>query len=216
MSKLSALLGTLPEPPKENLSSHFILGEIIEHISILEDDFPLVKIDLLRSHLWSIRNTSVDPEDHLRGFLHVFEDTQVFKDAFEELDDGMKRQLKVFMTGGKEGQIMASGAQPGSFALPPSPPVKKHFGEVIKEKVEKLFHHKQKNGVNGANGVNGTNGVNGVNGHSEKKSVSVASQEAYPRIFEDKGETKTMEVRFITYSTLLCVPAPFLGIFELS
>jgi len=29
------------------------------------------------------QNKSVDPESHLRGFLKVFEETPVFKDAFE-------------------------------------------------------------------------------------------------------------------------------------
>jgi hypothetical protein len=191
MSKLSALLESLPEPPKENLSSHFILGEIIDHIHVLQDDFPHVKIPLLRSHLWSIRNKSVEPEDHLRGFLHVFEHTDVFKDAFEQLDDGMKRQLKVFMVGGKEGQIMASGTQLDAFALPPSPPVKNHFKEII-EKIEEFFHHEHH-----TNGVSGINGVNGVNGHSEKK-VAI-KQEGFPRIFEDKAETKTMEVRILVF-----------------
>lgn len=108
---------------------------------------------------------------------------------------------------------MASGVQPGSFALPPSPPVKRHFKEVVMEKVEKLFHHKHKdevdgvdgvNGVNGVNDVNDVNGVNGVNGHAEK--MVITSQEGFPRIFEDKAETRTMEVRLISPLWALHIP----------
>jgi len=194
-SKLSQHLQALPEPPKENLTSHFTLGEIIDHIHVLQDDFPHVDIKLLREHLWAIRNNSVDPEGHLRGFLKVFELTDVFKDAFSELDEGMKRQLKVFMSGGSEGQIMASGSQIGAFHLPPSPPVKHHFKEIvenIEHKIEQLFYHGEH--------VNGVDGVNGVNGAKEEPANTVATTgEGYPRIFEDKAETTTMEVRTTSF-----------------
>jgi hypothetical protein len=193
-SKLSTHLAALPTPPKENLTSHFTLGEIIDHISILQEEFPHVKIPLLKQHLWSIRNKDVNPEIHLRGFLKVFEETDVFKDAFAQLDDGMKRQIKVFIAGGTEHQVMAAGLEDGKFALPPSPPVKKHFKEMV-EKLENFFNgEKETNGV-----VNGT--TNGdANGHvngvvdAVKPLSKLAPKEGFPKIFEDKAETKTMEV----------------------
>ena len=179
-TKLSKTLSSLPTPPKENLNSHFTLGEIIDHIDVLQEEFPHVKIHLLKTHLWSIRNKDVNPETHLRGFLQVFEETDVFKDAFGQLDEGMKRQIKVFIAGGSEGQILAAGTQlDGSFALPPSPPVKQHFQEMI-EKVESFFHDDKKM-VNGT--TNGSaNGpvVDGIvsgsaNGHVVDEIVNGSS-----------------------------------------
>lgn len=202
-SKLSRSLSGLPNPPRENLNSYFTLSEIIEHIGVLQEEFPHVKISLLKTHLWSIRNSDVNPEKHLRGFLKVFEETDVFTNAFAQLDEGMKRQIKVFMSGGSEGQILAAGTHhDGDFALPPSPPVKHHFQELV-EKVESFFDkekkaHKEFNGVNG-HVENGEVNVE-VNGYAReidgavKPLSQVTTPEEAPKIFEDRSETKTMEV----------------------
>jgi hypothetical protein len=168
IKKLDSLL---PKPPKENLVSHFILGEIIDHIGHIHEDFPDVDVPLLKWHLWEIRNKNVTHELHLRGFLKVFEKTKVFKDAFEELDDGIKVQLRIFMAGGGEEVVFAAGGKGNAFYLPPSPAVKHHFREMtkeieekvekieekvekIEEKVERLFHH-----GGHSNGTDGTNGI---------------------------------------------------------
>jgi len=184
-SKVSKILEGLPKPPKENLTSHFILGEIIDHIGALQDEFPHVQIDRFKEHLWAIRNKNVEPEKHLRGFLKVFEHTNTFKDAFGQLDDGTKRQLRSFMAGGSEDSVMASGASDGEFHLPPSPPVRHHFREIVErveEKIQELFGGDSKQ-------LNGLNGVEKV--EVEK---TIASQ-GFPRIYEDRAETRTMEVR---------------------
>jgi hypothetical protein len=150
-SKVARALQSLPAPPKENLSSHFILGEIIDHIDLLQEGFPHVKVPLLKSHLWDIRNKSVDPESHLRGFLKVFEDTAVFKDAFEQLDDGMKAQIQTFVAGENEKVVLAAGGNGDAFHLPPSPPAKHHLREFT-QKLEQLFHHDKQRETNGTNG----------------------------------------------------------------
>jgi len=183
----SKLLQDLPAPPKENLSSHFILGEIIDHIDHLQDEFPHVQIPLLRSHLWDIRNKNVDPESHLRGFLKVFEHTPVFKEAFEQLDEGLRTQIRTFIAGGSESVVLAAGGKGDAFHVPPSPPVKHHFRE-LREKLEKLFHHEKHE----ANGTNGDLGKKGV------------VMQGYPRIFEDEKESKIMEVslRFLFFPVL--------------
>jgi hypothetical protein len=152
--KLDSLL---PPPPKENLVSHFILEEIVDHIGLIQDDFQDVDVPLLREHLWEIKNKNVKPLLHLRGFLKVFEKTKVFQDAFAELDNGMKIQLSTFMAGGGKEIVLAAGGRGNTFHLPPSPAVKHHFKELVQkaeEKVEEMFHHE-----NHTNGTNGTNGI---------------------------------------------------------
>ena len=192
-------LDILPIPPKENLNSHFTFGEIIDHIHLLQDEFPHVKIDLLKSPLWEIRNKNVEPEAHLRGFLSIFEETDVFKEAFEQLDDGMEIQLKTFIAGGSEDVVLAAGGKGNAFHLPPSPPVKHHFKlitEKLKVKFEGLFHPGKQ-----------TNGVNGVtNGHLEKPLV--ASGE-FPRISEDEAGTRTMEVSHYSFYPGSCLSVTF-------
>jgi len=140
--KLDSLL---PPPPKENLVSHFILEEIVDHIGLIKDDFPLVDVQLFREHLWQIKNKNVDhPLLHLRGFLKVFEKTKGFQDAFAELDNGMKIQLSTFMAGGGEEIVLAAGGKGNNFHIPPSPAVKHHFRELVQKaegKVEEMLHH---------------------------------------------------------------------------
>tara|TARA_R110002060_G_scaffold72699_3_gene81418 strand:- start:615 stop:1205 length:591 start_codon:yes stop_codon:yes gene_type:complete len=177
----------LPRPPRENLNTHFVLGEIIDQIDLIKDDFPLVQIATLKEHLWDIRNKNVDPEIHLRGFLHVFKNTEVFKDAFDQLDEGMKLRIKAFMDGKSEKEVLSAGGKTGeAFVLPPSPPVKHHFRKLVedlKEDIHGLIHpeHKTKEG------------------EIVQKLGADASTKGYPRIFEDSAETKTMEVSLVSF-----------------
>jgi hypothetical protein len=154
VKKLDSLL---PPPPKENLVSHFILEEIVDHIGLIQDDFPHVDVQLFREHLWQIKNKNVEPLLHLRGFLKVFEETKVFKDAFAELNHGMKIQLSTFMAGGGEEIVLAAGGKGNTFHVPPSPAVKHHFKELVQTaeaKVEAMLHHENHpNGINGMNGI---------------------------------------------------------------
>jgi hypothetical protein len=182
----------LPTPPIENLNTHFVLGEIIDQIDLIKDEFPLVQIPLLKLHLWEIRNKNVDPEDHLRGFLKVFQDTKVFKNAFAQLDDGMKARITAFIKGGSEKDVMAKG---GEFILPPSPPVKHHFGNMVEEIREKLEEDllEVKDKVHGL-----------LHPHHQDHKPVVADQvvgkgepstDGFPKIFENKEQTMVMEVR---------------------
>lgn len=186
IEKAKLLETLLPIPPRENLSTHFVLGEIIDQIDLIKDDFPLVKIATLKEHLWDIRNKNVDPEIHLRGFLHVFKDTEVFKEAFAQLDEAMQLRIKAFMDGKSEKEVLTAGGKTGeAFFLPPSPPVKHHFKKLVeglKEEIEELLHHDH----DGAKKA-----------EVQKKEVTAAAvdTEGYPKIYEDPAETKTMEVR---------------------
>ncbi len=185
LEKTKLLETLLPTPPRENLSTHFVLGEIIDQIDLVKDDFPLVKIATLKEHLWDIRNKNVDPEIHLRGFLQVFKDTEVFKDAFAQLDEAMQLRIKAFMDGKSGNDVLTAGGKTGeAFFLPPSPPVKHHFRKLVeslKEEIDELLHHDH-DGAKKAEAV-------------EKEVAAAAiSTEGYPKIFEDAAETKTMEV----------------------
>ncbi|KUJ24026.1 uncharacterized protein LY89DRAFT_572706 [Mollisia scopiformis] len=173
----------LPVPPKENLTTNFVLEEIIAQIDLIGDEFPAINIPLLKSHLWDIKNRNVNPELHLRGFLKVFEKTQVYKDAYAELDQDTKQSLDIFVKGGGEKEVLARRG--GAFVLPPSPAVTSHFKE-LERRVEGLFGHGE------GEGVNGTNGTNGVVANGVVKKVE--DVEGLPRIFEDEAETRTMEV----------------------
>lgn len=180
----------LPTPPRENLDTRFVLGEIIDQIDLIADDFPLVKIAVLKKHLWDINNKNVDPQVHLRGFLHVFAETEVFKNAFSQLDGATKARIEAFMDGKSESEVLGAGGVTGiegegQFHLPPSPPSKHHLRsmvEDVKERIEEVLHfgHHEHEG--------------------EEKKVEVVKKEegteGYPRIFEDEGETRTMEVCF--------------------
>jgi hypothetical protein len=147
--------------------------------------FPTINIPLLKSHLWDIKNKSVNPEHHLRGFLQIFQETPVFKDAYTDLDDDMKHSLDVFIKGGSEKEVMA--ARDGNFVLPPSSAVKEHFRE-LKREVEGLFHHEERKKV-----VNGGDGK----GKEMVKSVAPESKEGLPKIYEDATESRTMEVSLV-------------------
>ncbi|KAB8302050.1 hypothetical protein EYC80_005502 [Monilinia laxa] len=131
---------TLPTPPLENLTTEYVLQEIIDHIGRIADDFPHVKLDLFRRQLWDIRNRNVEPKQHLRVLLRVLEHTHAFKDAFGELDEGLQGQIRGFMedeAGVREEEILGMGkhAGGGDFHIPPSPAVKHHFKEMVRETV---------------------------------------------------------------------------------
>ncbi|KAM0141342.1 hypothetical protein ACHAP3_002204 [Botrytis cinerea] len=137
---------SLPVPPLENLSTEYILQEIIDHIGKLADDLPHTKLNLFRKQLWDIRNRNVDPKTHLRGLLRVFENTHTFKHAFEELEPGLQAQIRAFMDDEKdvkEEEIMGMGKVKGEFFIPPSPAVKHHFKEMVKETVREKAHEKK-------------------------------------------------------------------------
>ena len=177
-TKLSQSLSALPDPPKENLSSHFILGEIIDQIGAIQDEFPRVRIPLLRSHLWDIRNKSVNPESHLRGFLQVFEHTDAYKELFEQLDDSMKKQIETFIAGGREGVVLeAGGKERDAFHLPPSLPVRTHLCD-LKDVWDRLLHGERKSDADG----------------QITETTDDKIKDESPRIFEDTTRTRIMEV----------------------
>jgi hypothetical protein len=175
----------VPTPDPAKLDEHYILGEIIDHIDELYDDihkgFPFVDLDILRTQLINIRNHNVDPEQHLRSFLQVYEKTPVYQVAFKQLDETTKAQINAFIGGKSEDAILKQESGKSVFHLPPSPPAKHHFRDFIEE----IFHHDDHHQQNGADP--GT----------DAKTSAVTEKEIaaeLPVIYEDVAKTMIMEV----------------------
>ena len=113
----------LPLPDPAKLNNHFILGEIIDNVDVLSDDFPHVDLPELINQLTQVRNKQLDPEVQVRGFLKVFQQTPIFKDGYDKLDKTTKSQLNEFIGGKSAKQVVGTK----SFAIPPSPAAKHHF-----------------------------------------------------------------------------------------
>jgi len=175
----------LPTPDFSNLNDHFLLGEIIDHIDLWISEFPLVNIPLLKAQINDIRNHQVDPETHIRTFLKIYRKTNSYQRAYAQLDEGTKKQIDAFIAGGSH-EILALGAgEPTAFHLPPSPPVKHHFKEMIKEVLHLGYHdHGTPNGKAGP-----------VTASSIAEGAKVApSVTDVPVIYEDKTKMRPMEV----------------------
>jgi hypothetical protein len=211
----------LPAPDKENLTTEFVLQEIIDHISALQEDFPNVNLELLRRHLWEIRNrgelfsdfyfpllyclvlyillqvsvlttADVEPQKHLRGLLQVFEHTHTFKKAFDQLEPSMQVQIKAFMkSDATEATVLAASGHGGDFHIPPSPAAKHHFTEMVKHKFEEGKEFIEDK----LEHVLGKHHHDGLLATMEGSDGHVKEdREGYPKIFEDEKGTKIMEV----------------------
>jgi hypothetical protein len=174
----------LPAPDPAKLDNHYILGEMIDHIEELHDEiqdtFPDIDLEILRDQLIRIRNHDVDPQQHLRAFLKAYQKTPHYQKAFKELDETTKAQLDAFIAEKPEQDILKQEGGMSVFHLPPSPPVKHHFKEII----DKIFHHDHHQ-------------PNGVDTHTEVTTTVVAQAPVaagLPVIYEDKARTMVMEV----------------------
>lgn len=173
----------LPSPPTEKLNPHFILGEIIDHVSQLEEDHPLIDIAELRRQLIDVRNHQVDFEKHVRGLLKVFQGTNAYKEAYQQLDDVTKSQISSFARGRPaEDVVKASG-----FKLAPSRSASKHFSML--NFIHSLLHKHHSTAV----GIERKKPT-----HVEKTFQSLPG---FPPIYEDAERTKIMEVSRIASST---------------
>lgn len=184
-TKTASPFDKVPTPDPAKLDEHYILGEIIEHIEELREDihktYPFINLDLLSTQLNNIRNHDVDPQQHLRSFLKIYQKTPVYQAAFKLLDETTKAQIDAFIDGKHENAILQQESGKSVFHLPPSPPAKHHFRDFIDE----VFHHGDhppKTGVTSVMEVE-TNGV------TEKPEAA-----GLPVIYEDEAKTMIMEV----------------------
>jgi len=175
----------VPTPDPNKLEEHYILGEIIDHIEELHDDiqknFPFIDLDILRDQLISIRNHNVDPQQHLRSFLKVYQKTPGYQAAFKQLDETTKAQIDAFISGKSEDGILKQESGKSVFHLPPSPAAKHHFKDFIDE----IFHHDEHHQKNGIVPIT----VSETNAVTEKPTAT-----GLPVIYEDEAKTMIMEV----------------------
>ena len=123
----------ISEPDLSKLDGHFILGEIIEHIGKIGDEFPNVDLEELIQQLTRMRSQKCNPEVQLRGFLKVFQYTPKYKEEYLKLDSRTQHQLHDFISGVSAADVVG---QRNSLP-PPSPPVKNHW--KLWDSLRKLF-----------------------------------------------------------------------------
>jgi hypothetical protein len=161
-------LEELPKPDPGKLNPHFILGEIIDHIQDIIDDFPNVDILELRKQFIDIRNHNVDTEKHVRGFLKAFKRTTPFHEAFEQLDEDMKSRVRGFMDGKPASEVIGA-----DYFHPRASPAAKHHFRLLD--LSKKF----------------------VDRHEMGKHLELAGKDSgLPIIYEDAAGKKIMEVGF--------------------
>ncbi len=157
----------LPEPHPGKLNDHFILGEIIDHVSLVVPEFPDVDVLELRRQLVALRNEQGNPQQRTQGFLRAFQPTRAFQKAFDQLDCRMKRQLGAFIDGEIAEDII--GSRP--FHITPSP-VTKHQSRLLD-----FFNFFLR-----------------VEQNVEKRLAHVFEVRGCPVIYEDADKSKVMEV----------------------
>ncbi|KAF7502144.1 hypothetical protein GJ744_006980 [Endocarpon pusillum] len=159
----------IDKPDAKELNNRFILGQIIDHVKELVEDFPGVDISELRKQLVNVQDHRFEPETQIRGFLRAFRHTPVFSHAFEELSDRTKSQLEAFMEGKSAEDVIGHA----KFFYPaPSPAVKHHF------RLLDFFKSLKKRSGPG----------------EETDTAALAKAQGLPIIYEDKARTKIMEV----------------------
>lgn len=173
----------LPIPATEKLNPHFILGEIIDQVSQLAEGHPHVDIAELRRQLIDVRNHQVNPEKFLRGLLKIFQGTDAYQEAYQQLDDVTKSRISSFAKGRPAADVVkASG-----FGLAPSRSTNKHFSMLNSFHSWLRKHHS----------------VGADRGRKDPIHVEKTFQSftGFPPIYEDAQRTKIMEVRRIASSS---------------
>jgi len=112
----------VPVPDTDKLNGHWILGEILDHISEFVDDFPNIDFNHLNTLISDVRDHKADTETQLRLFLKVFRKTKKYKQAFKLLDPQVRQQIDNFIESGSASEVTKSG-----FEVLPSPAAIHHF-----------------------------------------------------------------------------------------
>jgi hypothetical protein len=165
--------------PPEHLERTNILQQILEHIEDFKEQFPKVDYAALkRDVLEPVVKEQFDPEVQIRGFLRTFQDTEIFKDAFEQIKNSeLQAQVNAFIQGSSAKD--AVGKAGFQVSAHPSPAVKHHFS--LLQTLKKIL-------------LCGIEAKEDVNEPLHSK-ITKANLEGLPLIYEDVNEKKIMEVR---------------------
>ncbi|KAI5778452.1 hypothetical protein EDC01DRAFT_345122 [Geopyxis carbonaria] len=173
---------TIPDADPAKLNSHWILGEMLEHLSAFAGDFPAVDIAILTSLLSAIRlkqrRVTEDRQDVLRSFLKVFRATGVYRDALAQLDESIQGQVRDFVDGKRAEEVVVRNAT--GFQIAPSPGVKHHFR--LLDFLKSLFHL-----GGGGEKAKGTTALS-------ERAKEVAKAKGLPIVYEDPEKKRIMEV----------------------
>ena len=137
----------IPAPDNtDKINDHWILDEILDHISEFVDDFPNIDFSYLSTLISDVRNHKADTETQLRLFLKVFRKTKGYKQAFKILDPQVRRQIDSFIDGDSASEVTKSG-----FEVLPSPAAIHHFKALESifrwEHAPKIYEDKAKTKV---------------------------------------------------------------------
>lgn len=157
----------LPKPHVGKLNDHFILGEIIDHVSLVLPAFPDVDVLELRRQLNAHRKEQANPQQRTRGFLQAFQHTTGFQNAFGQMDHRMKGQLQAFI----DGKLAEDVVKDGSLHTRPYPTTK--YRSRLSGFFDFLFRVEQNVG---------------------RRLANVFEGKGCPVIYEDVNQTKVMEV----------------------
>lgn len=165
--------------PPERLERTNILQQILEHIEDFKDQFPKVDYAALkRDVLEPVIKEQFDPEVQIRGFLRTFQNTEIFKDAFEQIKNSeLQAQINAFIQGSSAKDVVGkAGFQVSAHR---SPTIKHHFS--LLQRLKKLL-------------------LRGIEAKEDVKEalhpkIMKANLEDLPIIYEDVNEKKIMEVR---------------------
>jgi hypothetical protein len=166
----------LKTPSIAKLNNHFILGEMIDHLSHLFSDTTDADLDLLTIWLTDVRNHKVDPESTLRSLLRSFWKTEAFQQSYGSMDADTKAKVKAFSEG-KSAEEILSNAQ-----FDPKPTPHSHRRFRLLDFMKSLVHHK--NGHTAAS----------LEEDIQKRKETFSTDKGLPVIYEDTEQKKVMEV----------------------
>ncbi|KAI9881007.1 MAG: hypothetical protein M1830_009501 [Pleopsidium flavum] len=157
----------LPRPHPGKLNDHFLLGEIIDHVSLFLPESSDVDILELRQQLVALRNEQGDPQQQTRGFLRAFKRTAAFQKGLDQLGQRMRTQLEAFIDGQAAEDVI--GSSPAHIS--PSPTTTKRHSRLLN-----IFDFCLR-----------------IEQNVEKRLSHVFEVRGCPMIYEDADKTKVME-----------------------
>jgi len=95
--------------PPQNLDRTDIIQQMIAHVEDFKAEFPDVNYTALEQEvLEPVIQGKFDPEVQIRGLLRTFQNTDIFKNAFGQIQDpGLQAQINAFIQGSSAADAIA-------------------------------------------------------------------------------------------------------------